>query len=62
MINNNFFLTKKKVQKEYVQKNDSNGKQSDPGNFLKSQFVIFQVSKIYKKGYMEMTKKFTLRL
>ena len=30
-----------KVQKEYIQKNDSSGKQSDPENFLKSQFVIF---------------------
>ena len=40
-INNYFFLTKKKVQKEYIYKNDSSGKWSDPGNFSKSQFVIF---------------------
>ena len=30
--------------------------------FLRPQFVIFRCQKIRKKGYIEMTKKFTLRL
>ena len=30
--------------------------------FLKSRFVIFRCQKYVKKGYMEMTKKITLRL
>ena len=49
LINNYFFLTKKGSKRVYTQKNDSSGKQSDPGNFSKSQFVIFQVSKIFLK-------------
>ena len=32
-------------------------KQSDPGDFLKAQFVIFRCQKYVKKGYIEMTKK-----
>ena len=36
-------------------------KWSDPGNFLKSQFVIFKCQKyIKKKEYIEMTKKISL--
>ena len=40
VINNYFFLTKKGSKRVYI-KNDSSGKWGDPGNFLKSQFVIF---------------------
>ena len=48
---NNYFLTKKRVKKEYMKKkNDSSGKKSDPGNFLKSGFVIFSCQKYVKKG------------
>ena len=52
------FLTKKVRKKSiyiYIE-NDSSGKVRDPGNFSKSQFVIFRSQK-YKKGYIEMTKK-----
>ena len=42
--------------------NNSSGKQSNPENFLNSRFVIFRCQKYVKKGYIEMTKKFTLRL
>ena len=35
----------------------SSVKWSDPGDFLKAQFVIFRCQKYVKKGYMEMTKK-----
>ena len=34
-----------------------NVKQSDPGDFLKAQFVIFRCQKYVKKGYMEMRKR-----
>ena len=37
------------------------GKWSDPVNFLNS-IYNFRCQKYVKKGYMEMTKKFTLRL
>ena len=47
---------------QIIKKNDSSGKQIDPKNFLKSQLVIFRCQKYVKKGYIEMTKKFTLRL
>ena len=40
-----------------IAKNDSSGKQTDPGNFLKARFVIFRCQKYVKKGYIEMTKK-----
>ena len=40
VINNYFFLTKKRSTKSIYIENDSSGKQSDPGNFSKSQFVI----------------------
>ena len=33
---------------------------SDPGDFLKAQFVIFRCQKYVKKGYIEMTKKIYL--
>ena len=35
-------------------------KVSDPGDFLKAQFVIFRCQKYVKKGYMEMRKQFYL--
>ena len=38
-------------------KNDSSGKWSDPGNFLKARFVIVRCQKYVKKEYIEMTKK-----
>ena len=50
MINNYFFLTKKRFKKSIYKKNDSSGKQSDPGNFLKSRFVIFRSQKYVKRG------------
>ena len=34
----------------------SSVKWSDPGDFLKAQFVIFRCQKYVKKGYMEMRK------
>ena len=34
----------------------SSVKWSDPGDFLKAQFVIFRCLKYVKKGYMEMRK------
>ena len=39
---------------------DNTGKWSDPGNFLKAQFVIFRCQKYVKKEYIEMTKKIYL--
>ena len=39
----------------------SSGKWSDPVNFL-NLIYNFRCQKYVKKGYMEMTKKFTLRL
>ena len=38
----------------------SSVKWSNPGDFLKAQFVIFRCQKYVKKGYMEMTKKIYL--
>ena len=45
---------------QIIKKNDSSVKQSDPGNFLNSQFVIFRCQKYVKQGYIEMTKKIYL--
>ena len=39
----------------------SSVKWSDPGNFLKSWFVIFRCQKYVKKGTWKWQKKFTLR-
>ena len=40
----------------------SSVKWSDPGNFLKTRFVIFRCQKYVKKGTWKWKKKFTLRL
>ena len=37
--------------------NDSSGKQSDPGNFLKARFVIFRCQKYVKKRVHRNDKK-----
>ena len=47
---------------QIIKKNDSSGKQSDPGNFFKGSICNFRCQKYVKKEYIEMTKKFTLRL
>ena len=38
------------------------GNRATQETFLKARFVIFRCQKYVKKGYMEMTKKFTLSL
>ena len=57
-----FFLTKKMFKKSIYRKNDSRGNRSDPGNVSKVSIYNFFGLKRYKKGYIEMKKKFTLRL
>ena len=39
---------------------DRSAKMSDPGDFLKAQFVIFRCQKYVKKGYMEMGEQLYL--
>ena len=60
VINNYFFLTKKKVQKEYIKKMIVVGNSATQETSQKSQFKIFQVLKNIKKGYIEMTEKIYL--
>ena len=62
VINNYFFLTKKRFKKSIYKKNDSSGKRSDPGNFSKVSIYNFLDLKRYKKGCIEMTEKIYLEI